>query len=108
MGVGGQMALHLGFNNRDLFRGVAATGAVAIHPRDNVKDQRLAFYLAGGELDPLIDHIGKSAAKLLDMNYPGDVSQDRRPGPGVFAKARSCGKWRTGSIRWISSNDVYV
>jgi serine protease Do len=69
-GIGGQMAVHLGFNNRDLFRGVVSLGAVAAHPRDNVKDQRLAFYFAGGELDPLIDHIGKSAAKLLDMNFP--------------------------------------
>ena len=40
IGVGGQLALHLGFNNRDLFRGVVASGAVAAYPRDNVKDRR--------------------------------------------------------------------
>src|SRR5262249_37801121 len=28
MGIGGQMALHLGMNQRDLFRGVATVGAV--------------------------------------------------------------------------------
>ena len=70
MGVGGQMALYLGFNNRDLFRGVAATGAVVNNPKDNAKRERLSFYLAGGQLDPLVKNIAESRTKLLQMKFP--------------------------------------
>src|SRR5262249_41634930 len=43
LGVGGQMAMYLGFNQRDLFRGVAATGAVVTQLKDSIANQRLAF-----------------------------------------------------------------
>ena len=42
MGVGGQMAYYLGFNVRDLIRGVATTGAVLTNPvKDTAANQRL-------------------------------------------------------------------
>src|SRR5262245_35634192 len=70
MGVGGQMAMYLGFNNRDLVHGVCAVGAVVTNMKDNTASQRLSFFLAGGELDPLIKSIAESRTKLVDRRYP--------------------------------------
>jgi serine protease Do len=69
MGVGGQMALHLGMNNRDLFRGVLTVGAVPSVMKDNQAQQRLGFYLVGGELDPLIKSIADARVKLAEKRY---------------------------------------
>jgi serine protease Do len=70
MGIGGQMACYLGFNARDLFRGVATVGAVATNLKDNVPAQRLAFYLAGGDRDPLVKAIVDSRVKLVERKFP--------------------------------------
>jgi S1-C subfamily serine protease len=69
MGVGGQMALHLGMNNRDLVRGVATVGAVPTTIKDNIANQRLAFWLASGELDPLVKNISEARTKLAEKRY---------------------------------------
>src|SRR5207244_9961988 len=66
MGVGGQMAIHLGFNHRDLIRGVVATGAVVTQVKDSQAMQRLSFYLAGGSLDPILKTIADSRNKLVE------------------------------------------
>ena len=70
LGVGGQMALYLGFSHRDLFRGVATTGAVVTQLKDNLLNQRLSFYLAGGALDPLIKTIADSRTQLQQRKFP--------------------------------------
>jgi S1-C subfamily serine protease/predicted esterase len=70
MGIGGQMACYLGLNARDLFRGVATVGAVATNPKENVPAQRLAFYLAGGDRDPLLKAIAESRTKLVERKFP--------------------------------------
>jgi len=70
MGIGGQMACYLGFNARDLFRGVATVGAVVTNLRDNVPAQRLSFYLAGGDRDPLVKAIAESRTKLIERKFP--------------------------------------
>ena len=100
MGVGGQMALHLGFNNRDLFRGVATTGAVVSNPRENVNNQRLAFYLAGGELDPLLKNIAESKTKLIDLKYPVVFRQFAERGREYFTTAQL-----REVVQWIDSLD---
>jgi predicted esterase len=100
MGIGGQMAIHLGFNNRDLFRGVVATGAVASNPRENIKDQRLAFYIASGELDPLVEFISKSAARLVELNYPVTFRKIEGRGREYFQAAQ-----RNEVAAWIDSLD---
>jgi serine protease Do len=69
MGVGGQMALHLGMNYRSLFRGAATVGAVPTTIKDNQPQQRIAFWLAGGELDPLIKSIAEARVKLAEKRY---------------------------------------
>jgi serine protease Do len=70
MGVGGQMAIYLGFTERDLVRGVATTGAVVTQVIDAPRDKRLSFYLAGGSVDPIIKSIAESRIKLADKSYP--------------------------------------
>jgi poly(3-hydroxybutyrate) depolymerase len=56
MGVGGQMAFYLGFNKRDLFRGVATTGAaLGSNPKERVANQPLSFFVVAGGKDPLKD-----------------------------------------------------
>jgi S1-C subfamily serine protease/predicted esterase len=71
MGVGGQMATHLAFLARDTFRGVATTGSVLTkQPHDNVAQQRLAFFIAAGDKDPLVKAIGESIKKLSDRKFP--------------------------------------
>jgi serine protease Do len=70
LGVGGQMALYLGFHSRDLIRGVATTGAVPANIKENQAGQRLAFYLAGGDRDPLIKSIADSRTRLAEHRFP--------------------------------------
>src|SRR5581483_2467083 len=70
LGVGGQMAIYLGFNNRNLIRGVASVGAVPTHLKDNLAGQRLAFYLAGGSQDPLLKAISEGKTKLMERRLP--------------------------------------
>jgi serine protease Do len=70
LGVGGQMALYLGFHARDLVRGVAACGAVVSTVPENLPTQRLAFFLVAGGRDPLLPAITESREKLRRRGYP--------------------------------------
>lgn len=69
-GIGGQMAYYLGFNARDQVRGVATVGAVlANQPKDLVPNQRLQFFIAAGEKDPIVKDISESKPKLAERKY---------------------------------------
>jgi S1-C subfamily serine protease/predicted esterase len=71
MGNGGQMGYYLGFNARDLVRGVATVGAaLATQPQDNVANQRLSFYIAAGDKDPLLENIRETKDKLTEHKFP--------------------------------------
>jgi S1-C subfamily serine protease/predicted esterase len=70
MDVGGQMALYLGFHNRDLIRGVATSGAaLSGNPKEKVSNQPLAFFLVVGEKDPLREAVADTKAALLEHKY---------------------------------------
>ena len=70
MGIGGQMAIYLGFHNRALFRGVATTGAALTgNPKERVANQSLAFFLAVGEKDPIKDAVKDTKAKLSENKF---------------------------------------
>ena len=70
MGNGGQMAFYLGFSARDLIRGVATVGAVLTsQAKDNVANQRLAFFVAAGGKDPLINAIRETKDKLIEHKF---------------------------------------
>ncbi len=71
MGVGGQMAFYLGFNKRDVFRGVATTGAaLGNNPKERVANQPLSFFVVAGAKDPLKDGVIVTKDKLLEQKYP--------------------------------------
>jgi len=70
MGQGGQIAFYLGFNARDLVRGVATSGSVlAGQAKENVATQRLSFFLAAGSKDPMRQSIIQSKKKLVDNKF---------------------------------------
>lgn len=71
MGIGGQMALYLGFNARGTIRGVATTGAaLGNNPKEKVANQPLAFFLAAGSKDPIKDAVKATKEKLDEYKYP--------------------------------------
>lgn len=71
MGVGGQLAYYLGFNYRDVFRAVAPVGAVMPGtPKENVANQRLAFFIIVGAKDPRAKSIEENKAQLSEQKFP--------------------------------------
>jgi serine protease Do len=71
MGNGGQMAFYVGFNARDVFRGVATLGAVlGTNPKDNIANQPLSFFIAGGDKDPLLKDIVENKNLLMEKRFP--------------------------------------
>jgi serine protease Do len=70
VGNGGQMAFSLAFRAREVFRGAATHGAVLAEPLENLPEQRLAFYVAAGERDPVLKAIAETRAKLVNKNFP--------------------------------------
>lgn len=100
MGIGGQMALYLGFNNRDIFRGVCAVGASAQQIKDNVANQRLSFYLAAGEVDPIVKNIAESRTRLAERRYPAFYRQMPERGREYLTD-----KEIKEVVRWIDSLD---
>jgi serine protease Do len=69
-GNGGQMAFNLAFKARDLFRGAATHGAVLTEPLDNLANQRLSFFVAGGQKDPVIKAIAETRDRLVTRHFP--------------------------------------
>jgi S1-C subfamily serine protease len=69
-GNGGQMAFNLAFKGRDVIRGAATLGAVLTEPMDNVANQRLAFYVSGGDRDPVIKAIAETRNRLVNNRFP--------------------------------------
>jgi S1-C subfamily serine protease len=100
MGVGGQMAVYLGFTARDLIRGVATTGSVATQPKDNVAGQRLAFYLSAGDRDPLARAVAECKPKLMERGLPVIYREIPNRGREYFEEATL-----RELIRWIDSLD---
>lgn len=71
MGNGGQMAFYLGFNARDVVRGVAAVGSASgTAPKDNLPNQPLAFFVAVGDKDPLLKDVKATRDALAERRFP--------------------------------------
>jgi predicted esterase len=100
MGVGGQMAIYLGFSQRDLVRGVATTGAAVSQVKDNQRNLRLSFYLAGGGVDPIIKSIAESRVKLAEKHYPVVYREIPDRGREYLEEAQL-----RELVRWIDSLD---
>lgn len=71
IGTGGQMAYYLGFNARQLIRGVAtSSAALGTQPKDNVPGEPLAFFIVGGDKDPAIKDIRETRPQLVAKRFP--------------------------------------
>ncbi len=101
MGIGGQMAFYLGFNKRDLFRGVATTGAaLGSNPKERIANQPLAFFLVVGEKDVLKDPVKTTKDKLTEHKFP--VIHREIPNLGHEYMNR---KTLDEVVRWLDSLD---
>jgi S1-C subfamily serine protease len=101
MGQGGQMALYLGFNARNLIRGVATVGAaLSGSPKERVANQPLSFYLVAGEKDPLRGPIKDSKEKLSAAKHPAVYVELKDMGHQYFDRATL-----DELVRWIDSLD---
>jgi predicted esterase len=100
MGAGGQMALHLAFNHRDLFKGACAVGATALQIKDNVANQRLSFFLVGGDLDPIVKSIAESRLRLAERRYPAFYREMEKRGRDYMTD-----KEIREAVRWLDSLD---
>lgn len=85
LGNGGQMAFYVGFNARDVFRGVATLGAVlGTNPKENIANQPLSFFIVGGDKDPLLKDIIENKNLLLEKRFPVLFREMKESGKEYF------------------------
>jgi serine protease Do len=100
MGAGGDMALHLAFNHRDVFRGALTVGTTLIRAKDNIANQRASFYMVGGSLDPLNKHIAESRTRLATRRFPAFYSEMKGKGREYLTPAEI-----SEGARWLDTLD---
>jgi predicted esterase len=101
MGNGGQMAFYVGFNARDVFRGVATLGAVlGTAPKDNVANQPLSFYITVGDKDPLLKDVEASKQALEEKRFPVVYRVMKESGKEYFDE-----KMFAEFLNWLDSLD---
>ena len=100
-GNGGQMAFYVGFNARDVIRGVATTGAVlGTNPKENIANQPLSFFIAGGDKDPLIKDITESKNLLIEKRFPVVFREMKESGKEYYDAATF-----SDFLAWLDSLD---
>ncbi len=98
---GGEMAFYVGFNARDVFRGVCTTGATLGNPpKENIANQPLAFFISGGDKDPLIKDIVESKNLLIEKRFPVIFREMKESGKEYFDQ-----KTFTDFLNWADSLD---
>ena len=103
MGQGGQMAMYVGLNARDLIRGVAVSGAsLATAVKDNVPSQRLAFFLVTGGKDPAAAGVADTRKKLVEKKFPVVYRDFPNRGSEYLAEEET---ELPELVRWIDSLD---
>jgi S1-C subfamily serine protease/predicted esterase len=103
MGVGGQMAFYLGFNARDLIRGVATTGAVlGTIPKPAEVGQRLTFFVVAGGKDPLSKDIAGVKPQLAEQKYAATYREVAEMGKEYLDR-----KTFEELVRWIDVLDKF-
>lgn len=103
MGVGGQMAFYLGFNARDLIRGVASSGAVlGTQPKAIEAGRRLTFYIVAGGKDPLVKEIAGVKAQLNEKKFPATYREVIEMGKEYLDR-----KTFEELVRWVDSLDRF-
>ncbi|MDZ4782363.1 MAG: PDZ domain-containing protein [Planctomycetia bacterium] len=98
--MGASLAYQLGFQQRDLFRGVAAIdGPFAARPTDNDPAERLAFYVAFAKSSPHAGISVKAIEMLRELHYPV-TTRDLGDAP------RELNETELGELsRWIDTLD---
>jgi S1-C subfamily serine protease len=103
MGVGGEMAFYLGFQSRDLVRGVTTIGSVLNSaPKERVPTQPLAFFLTVGEKDPIAEAVKETKTKLTDHRFPVVLRELKEKGHQYY---ELFDKTFDEMILWIDSLD---
>jgi serine protease Do len=99
--MGASLAYQLGFQQRDLFRGVAALdGPFAARPTDNDPAERLVFYVAFAKSAPHAGISTKAVEMLRELNYPVTTRD-------LGDAARELNETELGELsRWIDSLDM--
>ena len=101
MANGGEMASYVGFNARDVFRGVAMVGAtLGRAPKDNIANQPLSFFICGGDKDPLLKDIVESRDLLKEKRFPVIYREMKESGKEYFDL-----KTFTDFLAWLDSLD---
>jgi predicted esterase len=101
MGNGGQMAFYVGFNARDVFRGVATLGATLGNPpKDNVANLPLSFFISAGDKDPLLKDIVESKDLLKEKRFPVIFREMKESGKEYFDLQTF-----TDFLAWLDSLD---
>ncbi|MBY0457486.1 MAG: PDZ domain-containing protein, partial [Gemmataceae bacterium] len=101
MANGGQMAFYVGFNARDVFRGVCTVGATLGNPpKDNVANQPLAFFVSGGNKDPLFKEIVEGKNLLREKRFPVVFREMKDTGKEYFDE-----KTFADFLNWMDSLD---
>jgi poly(3-hydroxybutyrate) depolymerase len=104
MGQGGEFALHLGFHERALVRGVATVGAAAGAPRERAINEPLSFFLVCGGKDPNKEAVVQTRKKLAEFEYP--VIHREVTNMGVeYVDGKSGVPTLEELVRWIDSLD---
>lgn len=98
---GGEMAFYVGFNARDVFRGVATLGAALGNPpKENVANLPLSFFITAGDKDPLLKDIVASKTLLTEKRFPVIFREMKESGKEYFDL-----KTFTDFLNWLDSLD---
>ena len=73
---------------------------LANQPRDNVAHQRLSFFLAAGNKDPLVKAIAESKTRLVERKFPVTYREIPNMGHQYMDE-----KTLKELVRWIDSLD---
>ncbi|MBA4189627.1 MAG: hypothetical protein C0467_16705 [Planctomycetaceae bacterium] len=100
-GNGGQMAFYVGFNARDVIRGVGTVGAVlGTNPKENVANQPLSFFISGGDKDPTLKDIKESKDLLIERRFPVVYREMKESGKEYFDRVTF-----DDFVAWLDSLD---
>ncbi len=104
LGNGGSLAFYLGFDARDLVRGVATIGGVLTSPaKDNNPAQRLSFFMVVGGKDPALEAIKTTKPKLAEKKFPIIYHELPEHGNGYLEAAHA--DLLRQLARWVDSLD---